>query len=235
LVRAKGNEIWDLLDGKRVAIIKHHRIVEYAHPRLWQCFELAFLPDGKHFVTVHGDWTALVWELPPDALKPPSQRIHSQTWDDLASLDARVGHSAVWALRNEPAKALTLMKEKLRPATMPDAKELAAIVDQLSDKEYAKREAALKRLHTYGQTIEPFVRDSINRTSDPEKKKRLNQLLEDWRNVASRTPEEIRAIRCIEALEQIKNPDATRLLAELSKGAPSAILTREAKQALEMK
>lgn len=157
------------------------------------------------------------------------------TWDDLASLDARVGHSAVWALRNEPAKALTLLNEKLKSANMPDARELMAIVDQLGAKEYARREAALKRLHAYGQTILPFVRDSIKRTTELEKKKRLNELLEDWRNVASRTPEEIRAIRCVEALEQIKDPNAKRLLAKLSKGTPSAILTREAKQALEAK
>jgi hypothetical protein len=119
----------------------------------------------------------------------------------------------------------------LKPATLPPTKELATWIEQLGAKDYSKREEAMKHLRTYGQTIEPTLREAANRTSNAEQKKRLNELLSGYHSVASRTPEEIRAIRCVQVLERWKDPGAKKLLRELAKGEPSAILTQEARKA----
>ena len=233
LARYDSIELWDIVEGKRLPFHKPHRITEYSDPEENYCRDLQFLPDNKHLIAAHGDGTALVWELPPEALKPPSQRMTARTWEDLASIDAHVGHNAVWAMWNEPDKALALLKEKLKPAKSPPAKELAAWIEELGANEFAKREEAMKRLKAYGRTIESSLRQAASRTANAEQKKRLNELLSGYQSVASRTPEEIRAIRCVQVLEKLKDPEAKQLLRELAKGEPSAILTQEAKKTAE--
>src|SRR5439155_18220942 len=114
----------------------------------------------------------------------------------------------------------------------PSAKELAPLIEDLGAKEFAKREAAQKRLRGYGQTIAASMRETIN-GANAEQKRRLNQIIAEWNSVASRTPEEIRAIRCVHVLDRVKTPEARRLLEECACGAASAILTKEARQALK--
>jgi hypothetical protein len=60
----------------------------------------------------------------------------------------------------------------------------------------------------------------------------VQQLLKqlEW-PVAS--PERLREIRAVEALEQIGTPGVRRVLAKLAHGAPAAPLTREAQAAIE--
>ena len=226
-------ELWDVASGNRVSFHKRHVDSAFLELRADYCCDLAFLPDGKHLIAAHGDWTALVWELPAETHRPSSHRMNERTWDDLASLDARVGHDAVWAMWNEPANAVATIREHLKPARAPSVKQLAALIEDLGSKEFVKREDAQMRLRGFGQTIEASVRDAASRATNPEQKRRLNQLLTDWQSVASRTPDEVRAIRCVQVLERITFPEAKKLLRELAQGEPTAILTREAQRALQ--
>jgi hypothetical protein len=51
--------------------------------------------------------------------------------------------------------------------------------------------------------------------------------------LANLSPEQLRQVRSVEALEQMVTPKARQLLTELAKGAPDARLTRDAKAALQ--
>jgi hypothetical protein len=163
----------------------------------------------------------------------PAPTMTERTWDDLASPEPRVGHKAVWANLNEPARAVALLKERLKPVPSPPAKELAALIDDLGSESFAKREAAQKRLREFGHTIEPILREAVSTAATPEGKRRLNQLLTDCQSIASRTPDEIRAVRAVQMLERIGNPESRQLLEACAKGADAAILTRQARQALK--
>jgi hypothetical protein len=202
-----------------------------------QFFEIADpIKPKPHRVNIRREWTAIkavetaalcgrvIRSLP---------RMSDPTWDELASPEPRVGHQAVWGMCNEPARAVALLKERLKPVASPPAKELAALIDDLGAESFAKREAAQKRLREFGQTIEPSVREAASTAANPEGKRRLNQLLTECQSIASRTPDEIRAVRAVQVLERIGNPESRRLLEACAKGADAAILTRQARTALK--
>ncbi len=191
-----------------------------------------------HTVSIKRAWTA------NDALEtavecghvirnPLAPPMTGRTWDELASPVRRVGHTAAWALTNEPARAVALLKDRLKPVAPPPAKELAALIEDLGAESFTKREAAQKRLREFGHTIEPIVREAVSTAANPEGKRRLNQLLTECQSVASRTPDEIRAVRAVLVLERIGNPESRQLLEACAKGADAAILTRESRRALK--
>jgi hypothetical protein len=159
--------------------------------------------------------------------------LNDRTWDDLVSADPRVGGKAVWALTNEPQRAVALLKDRLKPVQVPPARELAALSADLGAENFAQREAAQKKLRDLGQTIEPNLR-AASATADPERKRRLDQLLAECQRIDSRTPDELRAVRAVQALERIGTPEARRVLDECAKGADAALLTREARRALQV-
>jgi uncharacterized protein YaeQ len=62
----------------------------------------------------------------------------------------------------------------------------------------------------------------------------MNQHLTECQSIASRTPDEIRAVRAVQVLERIGNPESRRLLEACAKGADAAILTRESRRACQI-
>jgi hypothetical protein len=78
------------------------------------------------------------------------------------------------------------------------------------------------RIHATGEAGRPSV----------EVRRRMTDLLKKVA-AATPTPEEVRAIRLVEALEQAGTAAARRLLADLAGGAAAARLTREAQAALQ--
>jgi hypothetical protein len=142
-------------------------------------------------------------------------------------------YNAVWAMSNESVRAVALLKDRLKPAPSPPAKDLAALIDDLGAESFAKREAAQKLLREFGRTIEPIVREAVSTTASPEGKRRLNQILTECQSIALRTPDEIRAVRAVQVLERIGNPESRQLLEAWAKGAEAAILTRESRKALK--
>ena len=184
-------ELWDVATGKHVPFERTHRISPNSAQARSSCLNLAFLPDGKHLLAAYDDGTGLVWRMPNATQQPPALNMTESTWDDLASLDARIGHQAVWAMRNEPAKAIELLSKKLKPATMPAAKVLAALIEQLAAHNITNDKKRRNNCAAIGPVIEPFVHDSLRRTSDPEQKRRPECDLNGFGSVATRTPEEI--------------------------------------------
>src|SRR5262249_56399767 len=138
---------WDLATGQRVAELKHRTPDVVRMDAVYYCLGLMFLP-GRRLIAAYGDRTALVWQLPPETEKPPPQRMTERTFDDLAALEPRVAQDAVWALVNEPTKALALLRERIKPAAAEG--DLAALLTDLAGDNFARREAADRRLHDLG-------------------------------------------------------------------------------------
>jgi RNA polymerase sigma factor (sigma-70 family) len=197
---------------------------------------LAFRPDGKALASGHRDSTILLWDLTAGLRRPrpgnaPTPRQLEQAWADLASTDGHKAHAAIWKLVAAPAHAVPLLGARLRPAAAPPADEIRKLLADLDSAQYERREAASRRLADHGEAAEATLEEALKADPSAEKRRRIEQLLAAPRVV--RIPEQLRALRSVEALERIGNAEARRVLEGIAKGAPEARLTREARASLE--
>ena len=162
-------------------------------------------------------------------------RMNEHSWDFLASSQWREVNDGLCGMCNEPARAMALLREKMKPVFAPATRELAPVIDDLADRELAKRDAAQQRLREYGHTIEPLLRQALGAAVHPEQNRRLRQLLADSEDPEIQTREERRAVRAVEVLESIGTDESRRMLKEYAQGAGSAVLTLEARRAFAVR
>jgi hypothetical protein len=219
-------QLWDMASGKELA-----RRKAYGWSRA-----LAFTPDGKRLASGHRDGTILIWDLSPEIDRRPSPpkadaKQVEQWWTALAGDDAKQTHAAIWGLIGTPERTLPLFRDRLRPAEAPPAEKLKQLIGDLDSEEFAKRNAANKELAEFEELAEPAMREALKEDISAEKRKRLEKLLDS--TLIVRTPEKLRQLRALEVLEQIGAPEARKMIQTLSKGAPEARLTRDAKATLQ--
>ncbi len=81
-----------------------------------------------------------------------------------------------------------------------------------------------------GEDAVPVLRKALDSKPSEEARRRMESIL---RKPRPPSPETVQVIRGVEVLEHIGTPEARQLLESLAEGAPEAVLTREAKGALE--
>jgi hypothetical protein len=187
-------------------------------------------PDGRRALTSAWDLTALVWSLRPAeviAVKDAPERV----WAELASDDAPTAYRAVWSLVDDPAGGADMLRRKMPPVkkTVDDAL-LQKLIAQLDDENFEKREEAEKRLAEVGEPAGPVLRGALAKSTSAEQRRRLGNLL--TRLERERTPDELRILRAVGALELAHAPEALALLREWSAGAPGVLLSDQAREAL---
>jgi hypothetical protein len=93
------------------------------------------------------------------------------------------------------------------------------------------RAAPERHLAQLGDLAEDALRAAARQSSSAEQRRRVVRLLGRLDNLES-TPEQLRLLRAVEALEIIGTPEARRVLMHLAGGAARARLSVEAKAAL---
>jgi RNA polymerase sigma factor (sigma-70 family) len=220
--------LWDLRDGKEVG-----RFTDFRS----QPTSLAFSPDGSRLVSGMKNGTALVWDVPSPADRPAPNREAISAgklqalWADLAGSDALKAHQAVWALAEVPEKAVAFLRERLPPATAVDSEHIRRLVADLDSDRFSVRAASAKELEQLGGQAAPALREVLAGTPSTEVRKQVESLLAGVRLV--RSPEVLRRLRAIQVLERIGSPDAREVLDGLTRGAPDARETQDARAALE--
>jgi hypothetical protein len=112
----------------------------------------------------------------------------------------------------------------------PKPETVKAWIADLGSDNFATREAVEKELAKFGNTIEPELKEAA-KSENLERRDRANRLL---KAISGRdNPERLRILRAIEVLEYADTPTGRDVLKELAVGAPSALLTRDAKAAIE--
>ena len=127
-------------------------------------------------------------------------------------------------------QSVAYLGQQLRPVSAPDAAKIAAWVRDLDADDFATRREAARELERLGDLAEPALRKVLEGMPSPELRRQVTRLLE---RLAGFSPEDLRRVRAVEALELTGTPEARKVLQALAKGAPEARLTREAMASLE--
>jgi WD40 repeat protein len=198
---------------------------------------LVFAPDGRTLASGGGDSTILIWDvtgrspagrLPLRALTPGEEKA---CWAELMGEDAGQAYRAIWALVAASNQAVRLLSSRLKPAAAADEKLVRELIAGLDDDRFAVREKAEKELGALGEEAKPALQRALAAGPQPDMRRHLEALLTKA-NDATATPERLRGIRAVEALEQIGTPAACQLLKALARGEQEARLTQEAKASL---
>jgi len=216
----------DTTTGKELSKFRYHNTdVLYA----------VFSPDGKTLATTTGSQIFL-WDVSgkrPPAWKVPelSPKALDQLWADLANADVAVARRALWTLVAAPKQSAPLLRERLKPVPAVDAKRIAQLIADLDSADFDMREQATAELERLGLLAEPALRQALASRPSLEVRKRAEELLKKLERPIT-SPETLRNLRAIEALEHIGIKEAKALLQELAQGAPAALETQAAKETL---
>jgi WD40 repeat protein len=221
--------LWDVAAGRVADTFTGHR---------GEVASVAFTPDGRRLATASTDTTALVWDVEPVRAKlipPPSATLTPERaealWTDLASNDAAKAYDAVRALAGDPAAAVTLLRDRLKPAAGPDAERVAKLIADLDAAAYAVRTRAEKELRRLGDQVAPALREALEANPSLELRRRLEGLLDGMNGPPA--GEQLRQLRALEVLERVGTPGAAEVLTALAAGAAGAPTTVEARAALD--
>jgi WD40 repeat protein len=196
---------------------------------------LAFSADGRRLASGGNDTSVLLWDVTGwytsgGSSKSPDQSL-DESWRELGSSEAAAAYRALWRMAGAGNQAITFLKSRLRPVQPAKPEIIAARIKDLDSREFNVRERACQTLESLGELAEPALRQALSEKPTLEVRRRIDRLLSNLSD--NRSPERLRGLRAVEALENIGTPEARALLKDLSGGTPEACLTRQARASLE--
>ncbi|HZY87602.1 MAG TPA: WD40 repeat domain-containing protein, partial [Gemmataceae bacterium] len=214
-----GLRLWELASGRR-----RHTFVGHEG----QMLSVAFSPDGRLLAAASSDAPVFVWDVTgaygPRRPAPTAAEL-GRCWDELASADAEAAFRAVRRLAASPGEAVPFLRGRLKPVPPVPPERVRRLLADLDGADFATRRRAETELKGLADVVASELRKALEKGPSAEVQRELRRALE---GLGKPTPERLRAVRAVEALEWAATPEAARLLGELAKGAPGATLTAEA-------
>jgi WD40 repeat protein len=220
--------VYDAWDGTELGTFEGHRgaltKVEFSH-------------DGRRLVSASTDSTAIIWDAGPlrEKLTRPRPVVEAgdvdALWSALGNADAGRAFDAMRKLVQDPARAVALCRERVKPAEPTDSQAIEKWITALDDAKFAAREKANQELAKLGERAATALRRATEAKSTQVRqsaKKLLDRL-----DQGTPTEEELRTRRAIEVLEEIGIASAEEVLKALAAGGQNALRTIQAEQALQ--
>jgi dipeptidyl aminopeptidase/acylaminoacyl peptidase len=230
LATARGDrtiQLWDVATGKQL-------LRRSGYDAGVSC--LAISPDGKTLASGHNDSTILVWDIPEGSRASAAKgaadpKDLESWWSDLAGADAKKAHIAIYELADRREQTVPLLRDRLKPAAAVPPDQVRQLLRDLDSQEFQSREAASKKLAEFADDAEPALQQALKVSKSAEQRRRIQALLDAPRIVPP--GDKLRHLRAVEVLEHLGTAEAQQVLQGLSKGAPDARLTQEAKASLD--
>jgi WD40 repeat protein len=207
-----GLRLWELASRQQRAFIKD----TYCN--------VAFSRDGRLLVTLPNYHKHVkVWDLTgrqqAGALDqaPLSPEEFRPLWNDLAGKDAKKAYAAIWRLAAAAEQAVPLLAQKTEQMPGLDRQRVPALIAALDSPRFVERDRAMKELPRFGRWAQAALAVELGKSPPIERKRRLEQLLYKLQEEPY-TPEQILALRIVEALERMDTPASRQLLARLRDG-----------------
>jgi WD40 repeat protein len=235
-------------DGRRVAastgtpvvglwdVLTHEELGRFeGHSGSVAC--LRFTPDTRRLISGSADTTALVWDVTRSSgpraasLRRLGVAEMDGLWADLAAADAARAFTSFRTLIAAPRQAVDYLKQHLRPASAAEAGRVAALVAALGDAKFAARQEAEVELERLGELAGSALREALRGNPPLALRQRVERLLAKAFGPVP-AGDRIRDLRAIELLERIGGEGARGVLEAMTRGAPDARPTKEAKAAL---
>ncbi len=217
--------LWDALTWKEIGRFKGHQS---------EVNQLVFSPNTRSLASKSRDATILLWDIV--SLGQGTEQLRrqelEQLWIDLAG-EAPVAYRAMCSLVGAGQQSVAFLMQRLRPIVSPiDSKELARLIANLDDDQFAVREEAARGLEKLGRFAEPALKNVLTVDGSPNLRRLVEGLLAKLES-APLSSEQLRTRRGIQALEYIGTPEAIKVLDNLAKGAGEALETQDARWALD--
>jgi WD40 repeat protein len=197
---------------------------------------LAYAPHGKLMASGSTDTTVLIWDMDllAGAGSTPVARSGgdlARPWQKLAEQDAMRGFEAIRSLVAAPEESLPWLKDHMEPASRIEDKQIASLIAQLDDGRFRVREKANTELAQLADRALPALNKALAGNPSLETRRRLEGLRKRA-GLHLLSGKSLQAYRAVEVLERIGTPAACQLLQALANGAPGALVTTEAHEAL---
>jgi dipeptidyl aminopeptidase/acylaminoacyl peptidase len=219
--------IWEVATGLERCQLDGHKYAIHA---------LAFSPDGLRLASGSQDGTALIWDVRrlPQAPVPgiKSDADLESRWGDLADGSAPTAFRAIQALARNPERAVSFLKERMRPVFQDEARRLHQLVAALDSDSYQARRQATEELAMQVELANPVLRRARSGITSLESRRRLEQILHAG-DRAIFSGRQLQLLRGIEVLENIGSPHAKTVLEAMARGTPEFQITQEANASLE--
>jgi RNA polymerase sigma factor (sigma-70 family) len=193
---------------------------------------LVFAPDGRTLVSASKEAPIYLWDV-TGALggTPPKWEAADvdRLWKDLASESAPRAFQALRRLRAHPGLAIPVLRARTTLPAAPSREALQRLFADLDAADFQTREKASLALAGLGEALRSSLETERTRTKSAEVRARIARLLA---RLTARTPEQLRLIRAVEAVEGMAGPQAKALLEAWARGTSGATLAVEAKAAL---
>jgi len=201
-----------------------------------EILSVAFSADGRMLAAGSLDQEPiLVWDVTGQKQLRPTRLSSAdlgKLWKtDLAGADGGQAHQAIWTLVRSSDEAVLFLKDRLRSVPAADPERVKQLIADLDSGQFAGRQKAEEELERLGERARAALLQVRDSKPSLEVHNRVEQLL---RKLAGPTTDAdtLRALRAIEALEQIGTAQAREVLTSMASGAPGVRLTEEAQAAL---